>query len=264
MRTGPSTIPRNQVNPASASPNPEAGLIWQSFDRRNEGFFVDVGANEPQRGSQTWLLEEQGWRGILIEPQGRLCEGLRRERPRSRVFQVACGAPGHPDHLPLHIAESPSQSSLTKHLVDPSIRYVATELVPIRTLDAVLEEAGNPRVDFVSIDVEGLQLDVLRGFSLDRHRPALLLVEDHLHNLQVHRHLRQRGYRLVKRTGLNNWYVPRDRRFTLTTPLERFRLWKKVWANTPFRKLRLWRKRRRCAAASELGRRGASVSPPSE
>jgi len=232
----------------STPPQTEADLIWRSFNGRKDGYFVDVGANEPKRGSQTWLLEDQGWSGLLIEPQARLCERLRRERPRSRVFQVACGAPGHAEFLPLHIAEGAAHSSLAKNLIDPSTRYVATEQVPIRTLDAVLEEAGNPPLDFLSIDVEGTQLDVLRGFSLERHRPALLLLEDHLYNLKVHRHLRQRGYRLVKRTGLNNWYVPRDRPFSLSTPWERFRLWKKVWPNTPFRKLRLWLKRRRCAA----------------
>lgn len=230
---------------------PEGKLIWEYFGRQRHGFFVDVGANDPRLGSQTWLLEQQGWSGLLIEPQARLCDRLRAERPRSRVFQLACGAPGHPEFLPLHIAESPSKSSLVKNLVEASTTYTKTETVPIRTLDEVLGEAGCPQVDFVSIDVEGTQLDVLRGFSLERHRPGLLLIEDHLHNLKVHRHLKKHGYRLVKRTGLNNWYVSRERRFNLSTTTERLRLWKKVYANTPFRKLRVWRDHRRVDRAAQ-------------
>jgi FkbM family methyltransferase len=218
----------------------EDELVWESFDRRKDGFFLDVGANDPQKGSQTWLLEQHGWRGILIEPQAEFCERLRLERPRSRVLRAACGAPGHPRQMPLHIADGRGKSSLMKNLVDPSTRYVKTEMVQMMTLDAVLAEADNPRVDFVSIDVEGTQLDVLSGFSLEQHRPALLLLEDHLHDLATHRYLKQHGYRLVKRTGFNNWYVPKDRPFGLTTPLERLRLWKKVWANTPFRKIRVY------------------------
>jgi FkbM family methyltransferase len=224
----------------AAAPTGENKLVWRFFDRRKDGFFVEVGANDPKISSQTWFLEEQGWRGVLVEPQARLAEKLRQVRTRSAVFQVACAAPGHPKQMPLHIAEYPSQSSLVKHLVGPGTKYVQTEMVELLTLDEVLERAGNPHIDFLSIDVEGTQLDVLRGFSLQRHRPALLFIEDHLLNLKVHRWLTRQGCRLVKRTGSNNWYVPAGRPFTLTTPLERLRLWKKVWANTPFRKLRLY------------------------
>jgi FkbM family methyltransferase len=236
----------------SSPPPGENELVWQSFDCRKDGFFVEVGANEPRTGSQTWFLEEQGWRGILVEPQSRLCQRLREARPRSAVFQVACGAPGLPREMPFYIADAPSKSSLVRNLIEPGTHYPETEMVKIMTLDEVLLEAGNPRVDFVSIDVEGTQLDVLRGFTLERHRPALLLLEDHLQNLRLHRYLKQSGYRVVKRTGLNNWYVPRERSFKLATPAERLRLWKKMWANTPFRKLRFWLERKRAATALDL------------
>jgi hypothetical protein len=113
----------------------------------------------------------------------------------------------------------------------------------VLTLDEVLIEAGCPKPDFVSIDVEGLQLEVLKGFDLQRHQPALLFVEDHLLNWETHRYLVRRGYRLVKRTQLNNWYVPAGVAFTLSTPLERLRLWRKVWPGTPLRRWKArWRK----------------------
>ncbi len=225
----------------------EAELVWKFFDRRKKGFFVEVGANEPQKRSQTWFLEQKGWRGLLIEPQSRFAEELRNARPRSVVFQVACAAPGHPEEMTLHIAESPSQSSLGKNLVEANTKYVQTEIVKVQTLDELLGQAGDPAIDFISIDVEGTQMDVLRGFSIQRHRPALLFIEDHLHNLKVHRYLKRKSYELVKRTGSNNWYVPQGTFFNLTTRLERMALWKKVWANTPFRKARVYLEHRRAA-----------------
>lgn len=208
---------------------------------------MEVGANEPQAGSQTWFLEERGWQGILVEPQSQLCERLRQARLRSKVFEVACSGPGHPEKMPLYVPESHCKSSLVKNLVDASTKYIQTEMVKIMTLDAVLKEAGSPAVNFVSIDVEGTQLDVLHGFTLSHHQPDLLLIEDHLHHLKVHCYLKRQGYRLVKRTGLNNWYVTKDRPFALATSGERLRLWKKIWCNTPFRKLRVFVKRRRAA-----------------
>jgi FkbM family methyltransferase len=223
----------------------ESELVWNAFNQRSDGFFLDIGANEPKHASQTWFLEQKGWRGVLVEPQKVLCERLEAQRPNSRVIRAACGPPGHMPEMTLHVAAEPSKSSLVRNLVDAGTSYVGTELAPIKTVDELLLEAGKPKLDFVSIDVEGTQLDVLRGFNLQRWKPALLLIEDHLHNLDVHRFLKQRNYILVKRTGLNNWYTPRDRPLRLSNVFERMRLWKKVWLNTPFRKLRVWNEQRR-------------------
>jgi len=252
-------IIKRMVTQERITPPTESELVWQFFAGRTDGFFVDIGANDPHRGSQTWFLEERGWRGILIEPQARLCERLRQVRPKSQVFQVACGAPGAPSEMPFFTAATPGHSGLVKNLVDAGTTYVGTEKVKVMTLDAILAEAGNPPIDFVTMDVEGTQFDVLRGFSLQRHRPKLLLVEDHLYDLKTHRYLGRAGYKLVKRTGLNNWYVSKDGARTSPSAAlcvdpnvlsfasfgERFRLWKKIWANTPFRKLRVFLERRK-------------------
>jgi FkbM family methyltransferase len=213
----------------------EVGLVWQFFGQEPAGFFVDIGANEPQAGSQTWFLESKGWQGILVEPLPHLAARLQAERPGSRVVQAACGPPGHPSKVTFHEAETSAHSGLRPNMVEVSKRYVATHEVPMLTLDEILASAGNPKVDFVSIDVEGMELEVLRGFDLQRHRPQLLLVEDHLYHWKTHFHLRRSGYRLVKRTGVNNWYIPAGQPFAYTSPLERLKLWRKVWPGTPWR-----------------------------
>ena len=223
--------------------NQEPDLIWEFFGNRKDGFFVEVGANDPKNSSQTWFLEERGWRGILVEPLSRFFEPLKKARPSSTVFQVACGAPGHPPTADLHVGENSEHSSLQPNTVDADTRYVQKETVRMLTLDEVLEEAGRPKPDFVSIDVEGLQLEVLKGFSFGKHRPGLLFVEDHMLNWKTHRFIVGQGYRLVKRTQLNNWYVPADGAVPKTTFLERLRLWRKIWPGTPARMFKAWLKR---------------------
>jgi len=71
----------------------ESELVWNYFGNRHDGIFVEVGANHPVNRSQTWFLESKGWSGVLIEPNPDLCELLRDQRPKSRVFQVAVGEP---------------------------------------------------------------------------------------------------------------------------------------------------------------------------
>jgi FkbM family methyltransferase len=225
-------------------------LVWEFFDHRGEGYFVEVGANHPQQGSQTWLLEKAGWRGALVEPQASLFEALCQARPRSKVFRAACSAPEKTGFAELHVPgdELNGFATLERNVDDAGIRYERTERVGVTTLDALLAQAGNPKVDFVSLDTEGTELDVLRGFELRRHRPALLLIEDKLQSLAKHRFLRAQGYKLVKRTELNNWYVPQEVEFRMTTLWERLKLWRKVFLGLPFRKLRHWRDTRAARA----------------
>jgi FkbM family methyltransferase len=220
----------------------EQELVQLFFSDLEEGYFVDVGASHPTNGSQSWYLEQKGWRGILVEPIPELCEALRRERPRSITVQAACGAPEQRGRVDFHVAEGYTRSSLEKNAVSLTASFTRTDTVDLRTLDEILAEVRPPKIDFVSIDVEGLQLNVLRGFDLEKHRPTLLLVEDHLLNLKTHRYLRRRGYRLVKRTARNSWYVPRGTAFALTSPRERFQLWRKVWLRTLPRRLRVARR----------------------
>jgi hypothetical protein len=91
-------------------------------------------------------------------------------------------------------------------------------------------------------------LQVLRGFDLARHRPAVVLVEDHLLQLGVHRHLVWHGTRAVKRTGINNWYVPKRQPFHMTTWTERLKLFQKMYLGLPSRKIRLARQRKDCTS----------------
>ena len=113
--------------------------------------------------------------------------------------------------------------------------------VKLRTLDSILAETGVTKIDFLSIDVEGLELQVLQGLDLNKHAPQLILIEEHRRDYAKHFYLRNHGYRLVKRTGRNNWYVPPSSLATLrslNTPAEVFQLWRKMWLNPPFDKLK--------------------------
>jgi FkbM family methyltransferase len=223
----------------------EKELVWQFFGRRRDGFFIEVGANDPRGGSQTWLLEQNGWRGILVEPLSGFYGKLVSARPRSKVWQAACSAPDKRGMAVLHVANLDGFSTLQPQRDSQGVEFNRTETVPVVTLDDILEKEGNPRVDFVSLDVEGGELEVLRGFSLEHFQPSLVLIEDCVRNLDKHRAMTARGYKLVKRTVLNNWYVPREAKFTMASPGERLELFRKMYLATPLRRWRLAVRRRR-------------------
>jgi FkbM family methyltransferase len=215
----------------------EDKLVWDYFRLRPNGIFIEVGANDPIKLSQTWFLEQNGWEGILVEPQPARCERLRQVRQRSRVFQCACGRPEQRGKASFRVAVHDDRSALAGRVMDPTVAFSGTIEVDVLTLDDVLAQCGNPKPDFISIDVEGAELDVFKGFDLARHQPGLLLVEDDVFDLRLHSYLRARNYKLVRRTGSNNWYVPKTTDFPLS-PRERLRLFRKMRLGTPLRRLK--------------------------
>jgi FkbM family methyltransferase len=208
-----------------------------------KGYFVEVGANEPRLRSQTWHLEQSGWTGLLIEPQPDLACELRAMR-MAKVFAVACSSPENAGRtLPLHVAGP--LSSLDRSGMAPGATPEAVIEVPVRTLDSILEEAQAPeRFDFLSIDVEGHEIEVLHGFDIKRWQPRLILLEDHVADLSKHRYLSAAGYRIVRRYENNGWYVPRDSAVSMQRA-DWWEIYRKYYLALPIRWLRNFSRRLR-------------------
>ena len=110
--------------------------------------------------------------------------------------------------MPLHVAGP--LSSLDRAHMAPGAEPEAVIEVPVRTLDSVLDGGRSAEpIDFLSIDVEGHEIEVLRGFDFARWQPRLILVEDHVADLGQAPLSDAAGYRLIRRYENNGWYVPR-------------------------------------------------------
>jgi len=209
----------------------ESRLVWDYFKDLSNGVFIECGANHPVNFSQTWFLEQQGWSGLLIELNPELCALLRAHRPNSQIFETAVGSPAQVGEVGVRLAQSHGHTSLLRPLAGQKVSDRKLR-VSLRTLDSILAASGLTRIDFLSIDVEGLELDVLLGFDLQRWRPQLIFIEDEFEDYSKHRYLVAGGYRLVRRTSYNNWYVPTETpvsAFSLSTPRQLIRLYRKKW-----------------------------------
>ena len=211
-------------------------LVRDFFAGAAHGFFVEVGANHPTEGSQTWHLEQLGWTGVLVEPQPDLAAFLVTAR-KAKVFAAACSSPDNAGRsLSLHV--DGARSGLDRERMAPGSHAAYTIMVPIRTLDDILGEAAAPApIDLLSVDVEGHEVEVLRGFEFKRWQPRLILVEDHVGSLQTHRYLKRSGYRLVRRIGNDGWYVP-DSAAVRVGISDRWEILRKYYLALPFRMAR--------------------------
>jgi FkbM family methyltransferase len=206
------------------------------FAGARTGYFVEVGANDPQYLSQTWHLEQRGWSGLLIEPQPDLAAELVRRRS-AKVYPVACSSPRDSGRtMVLHLAGI--HSSFDRDLTISTTRAEGSVEVPVQTLDEILIDAGAPApIDFLSIDIEGQEIAALEGFDFARWRPRLILIEDLAMNLDIHRCLTAHGYKWMRRTGINSWYVPAAAPVNVGL-FGRWQFFRKHYLGVPFRHLR--------------------------
>jgi FkbM family methyltransferase len=188
------------------------------------GRFVECGAFDGVLRSVTYPFEALGWAGLLVEPQPDEAARCAAARPFSTVVPAALTHPGGPERIELSIYESDALARTAAFQADASGEHyhiggvgVKKVSVPTMTMDAALHRAfGAPDaagpIDLVVLDVEGAEMEVLGGFSLDVWRPRLLIVEDLTEgkDTRVRERLRSAGYQLVARVGRNDAFVRGD------------------------------------------------------
>jgi FkbM family methyltransferase len=227
------------------SQNFEDVMLARCFESEGRGFYVDVGAEDPDIGSVTRYFYERGWRGLNVEPVPAFHRRLQQRRPRD--LNVAMAASDQ-DGLEVELTVVPGTglSSLApqrESAADAAGGWAeGTHRIRVRTarLDTLLEWARLPRLDFLKIDVEGHERAVLKGLDLALHRPRLIVIEttDPLvydggwlpleerpgpaaDSENLHRHLQDHAYVHVHFDGLNSWWIAeeaRDLALAFTTP----------------------------------------------
>lgn len=185
-------------------------VLHRLFGARAEGFYVDVGANDPVVDSVTHLFSRRGWRGVNVEPLPWLHQRLVVARPRDVNLAVAVS--DRAGTLALEeVTGAPGLSTATPALAE-AYRERGQQLhrreVPCVTLAALCEaHCGGQVIDFLKVDVEGHEAEVLRGGDWRRFRPRVLLLEVGYAADVTHALATGAGYQLGLDDGLNRFYV---------------------------------------------------------
>jgi len=179
------------------------------------GTCLEVGASHGTVSSNTLYFEQQGWTCICVEPNPVLYNFLKTSRKLH--FNYALGAENK-DEVDFNVVTlsngdvtAISSLNLDSRLLETH-PVIQTHIIKVnvRTVDWILEQAGVQNLDFASIDTEGTELDVLRGFDLDRWKPRLLVVEDNFESKELISYLALQDYRLDKRIAVNSFFVRND------------------------------------------------------
>ncbi|MFC1839023.1 FkbM family methyltransferase [Thermodesulfobacteriota bacterium] len=239
------TLKKMNVNLQEVIEDNEKEEIRNYFENKKNGIFVDVGGNEPRsKYSQSWHLESiLNWTGLIVEPNPSLANKAMEERPGSIVCECASTSPEKTGETEFYIplldgAEKTGHASLEINVDEHNYKEHKVIKVKTTTLSALLEKHNIEKIDFLSIDVEGMEMDVLLGLDFNKYKPSLILMEDKHLYLNKHRFLKKMGYILMKRANENCWYVPRGAK-TFTQPMKtRMKLMKRLYLSIWLRKLK--------------------------
>jgi len=202
----------------SYSQNAEDVLLWRALGHVKNGFYIDVGANDPEEHSVTKAFYDAGWRGISIEPLPSFHQAFLEQRPRDVNLAIAAGSSN--GELTLYDTPqvrgwaSPDKTVAEMHRAEG--HEVAEITVPVRTLASVCEEHVKGEIHFLKIDVEGFEGEVLRGMDFARWRPWILVIEATLPGSRETNHASWEGmvtgqrYRYAWFDGLNRYYVAEE------------------------------------------------------
>src|ERR1051325_2963718 len=194
-----------------------------AFAGQATGTYIDVGAGHPVADNVSFWFYERGWSGVGIEPQPELVDLYKQLRPRDRVVRGLVGrADGEIDFY--LVDRLHGFSTTVQHHADKAKAFgvdYRTLRMPVTTLARLCETHGLDAVDFLKIDVEGGEADVLLGGDWRRFRPKVVVMEAIAPGskepawAEWEPFLLEQGYRFALFDTLNRFYVAEEHPDTL-------------------------------------------------
>ena len=203
----------------SYAQNFEDVMLYRVFRDQPAGFYIDVGAADPVQNSVTKWFYDLGWSGINIEPHPAFFKALQHDRPRDTNLNCGAGAvSGEVTFVELAMREWSSFDDAARAEAVARGEAIVERPTSILTLNEIIERHGGGRtIDFLKIDVEGWERQVLQGLDLMCHRPTMMIIEAthqgtaQLTNADWEEILTNADYCPIYFDGLNRFYVTADK-----------------------------------------------------
>jgi FkbM family methyltransferase len=192
-------------------------FVAELTGNRRGGFFVDVGANDGITFSNSYYFEHfLGWQGIAIEPHPRVFQQLTSCRRCDTVAACVAAKEGEVEFLQIEGADM--LSGMVDQYDAAHVARVQRTLrktggtsqlikVPATTLNSLLKQRGITQVDYLSLDTEGGELDIVQSIDFDQFQIDCIGIENNLKNLKPRRVMEALGYQLVAIIGCDEMFV---------------------------------------------------------
>lgn len=189
-------------------------LLGKIFAGKKDGYFVEIGCLDGVEFSNTYYFEKIGWKGLCVEAHRDFIKALRKNRPGSDVIHCAIGEADR-DEVTFYANKLGSLSTLNKSEEErwkkgfqEYFHGFEEQKVSMRTMTSVFDEFRPAAIDFVSLDIEGYEIQALEGLDFKKYKPVVFVIEykDDEHKKQLESILFPQGYHFILRIGCNLFY----------------------------------------------------------
>jgi FkbM family methyltransferase len=187
----------------------EDALIQSLFAGQASGLYVDIGASHPFRISNTFQLYRQGWHGVTVEPIPSLGRLHRRWRPRDTLLPIAIGPQAGAltffEMLP-SVLSTLDRATADRYCAEGKAEILKTYEIAVMTpMQLCTQHVGERTIDFLSMDIEGLDVRTLHAIDFKKVRPRLICIElnDDTETQTVADYLKTFNYAIVTILGCN-------------------------------------------------------------
>ena len=156
-------------------------ILNRFFYGKQNGFYVDIGAHHPFRFSNTYHFYKKGWQGINIDAMPGSMKPFKRKRNRDINLEIAIS--NNPQELTYYSFEEPAINGFDRELSEYRIRQgeklIEKKTIQCYRLDNILDQymPTNCTIDFMSIDVEGLDIEILESNNWEKYSPKIVVIE---------------------------------------------------------------------------------------
>ena len=150
-------------------------IIGELFKNQEKGIYIDVGCNHPFIGNNTYKLFKKGWNGINIDLDYTFIDSFKFHRPKDDNIQIGVSDKSGEQEMYFHH----ERSAINTLENSRGKNAILKKNIKTSTLNNIIEKSNfkNKEIDYVSIDVEGFELNVLKGFDLKKYKPKALSIE---------------------------------------------------------------------------------------
>jgi hypothetical protein len=200
----------------SFAQNFEDVILNRAFTDKKQGFFLDIGAQHPVIDSVSRHFILNGWNGILVEPVPAYAILLKEEYPHISVLQKYVGKKGKREMYIVADTGLSTSDELLAQAYKNSGLNISNEICEGMTLDEIFEFIGEVDIDWMKIDAENSEVEILNSWKSENVKPTIVVLEvlDPLHKSQINNEvtelMKSKGYIEVYFDGLNKFFLSKN------------------------------------------------------
>lgn len=212
----------NRYFRGSFSQKGEDLMIDKYFNHKKRGFYIDIGASHPKKLSNTKFFYDKGWHGINIEPNPDRIKLFLQERARDINLNIGIGSKEKKNIF--YEFETAAFSTFSKKeslmLLKVGYKLKRKMKIQIKKLEDIMKKYAPSNIDFMSVDTEGFEMDVLKSNDWGKYRPKMLCIETidfisllktgegvSIRKKRIDSYLSSKGYKEYFSNGLNTLYT---------------------------------------------------------